>query len=148
MFVITTVFSFDLDLYLVALLICLKRMRRRETLRYQLVVDNTPNGLLDWVRQAVIITGEVEPGITHSNFKNWGLSPSYNYQNLQLTRKGEEHEYRPVAVQSMQPNSTEAQNPKTHSFDPPQLPGQLGAINGPQSLPGTTHGKWDGPGPQ
>lgn len=40
-------------------------LRQDEGLRFKLVVDNTPNGLLDWIGQVVIMTEEVEPTITH-----------------------------------------------------------------------------------
>ena len=126
MFVIATVFLLGLALYLAVLLICLRRIQRHEALRYKLVVDNTPNGLLDWIRQAVITSGEGEPGITHSSLKNWSLTPSYNYQHLQLARKGEEHEYRPVTVQSMEPSASEQQDPKPNAFEVAKPPAEVG----------------------
>jgi hypothetical protein len=148
MFVIATVVTLGLALYLAVLLLCLQRMRGREALRYKLMVDNTPNGLLDWIRQAVITTGEVEPGITHSSLKNWTLTPSYNYQYLQLSRKGGEPEYRPMIVQSLDHNAIDNQNSNLCLFSPVQHPSGAGSVDTPQSTPGATHGKWESPGPQ
>ncbi|KAK5051461.1 hypothetical protein LTR84_003113 [Exophiala bonariae] len=139
-FILATVFTIGLTLYLAVLLICLRTLRQREAVRYELVVDNTPNGLLDWIRQAVITTGEVAPTITHPGLKNWSLTPSYNYQCLQLMQTDTEPEYQPVRSQLRDQSSTKAQDSNLSSLGPAQLPKAMSEIGTSLSL--SSPGPW------
>jgi hypothetical protein len=114
--------------YWLLLTLEIRALNKRSTEEAALVTKNTPNGLLDWMKQAV---REVEPNktIELSNLNDWTLATSHEMQGLHLAQKGHlsreedvlysDNKMPAVSIQTFSTNSQEAvslyQEPSTRS---------------------------------
>jgi hypothetical protein len=84
--ILVTVATLAICTYWLLLTLQIQALRNRSTEDAALVTKNTPNGLLDWMKQAVC---EVEPNkmVEPRNLNNWTLTLSQEMQGLHLAQK-------------------------------------------------------------
>ena len=143
MWIVTTLMLLGLCGYWIILAARIKKIQRREPHHYKLVDQSTLNGLLDWMRHAVLTTG-LEPGIENAGLKNWRLTLSDHKRYLSLARKGEEIEYQPILARSSE-ISVETQEIKLAAFPPAERQHRRNTVEDLSSSIEAIPSQWDPP---